>query len=508
MKSVTINNSISLVLLLAVVFCYPAGATIINIPDDYVYIQRGITYSSDGDTVLVQPGVYYEHLNLIGRNIVLASLFLITGDRTFISLTVIDGSLAGTVITIINGEDSTAIVTGFTIQNGLAEDGAGIYCLYSDPVIKDNRICDNVVDSDGGGIYCQNCNPKIINNIICNNHGSGIYCFYNSSPHINNNSIIENSDGGIRSAYNSNPIISGNTIADNFTLNSGGGIYIYESSPTISNNMIYNNTCRGRDLYPGGGGICCVSNSFPIISYNSISGNSALESDSFGGGIHMDNSSPIISHNTISRNFADDGGAISCYSNSEPVIVNTICWDDSISDQANELLVHPNCPATITYCNIQGGWNGEGNIDSDPLFVDIESAEFHLLPGSPCIDAGDPDSPYDPDNTIADIGAFYFEQQVGIDDVINLPDKYQLFQNYPNPFNPSTVIYYTLAEQSQVSLEIFNILGQRVASLFEGAQQSGEHRLTWNTAKQPSGIYFARLNSNNKTESIRMLLLK
>ena len=72
---------------------------------------------------------------------------------------------------------------------------------------------------------------------------------------------------------------------------------------------------------------------------------------------------------------------------------------------------------TVSYSDIENGSNlidgGNlnwltGNIDSDPLFVDTTNADYNLQLGSPCINAGDPDSPYDPDGTITDMGAFYF----------------------------------------------------------------------------------------------------
>jgi len=106
------------VLLTAVVlFPLTAFATIINIPGDYDTIQEGIDASSDGDTVLIQPDTYVENINFNGHNVVLASLFLTTGDTIYVLNTVIDGDRAGSVITFAGGEDSTAVVMGFTIQN-------------------------------------------------------------------------------------------------------------------------------------------------------------------------------------------------------------------------------------------------------------------------------------------------------------------------------------------------------------------------------------------------------
>ena len=91
-----------------------ATATIINIPDDYSTIQAGIDASINGDTVLVQPGTYVENINFNGRNILLGSLFITTGDTINILQTIIDGDSLGPVVTFNSGEDSTAIIAGFT----------------------------------------------------------------------------------------------------------------------------------------------------------------------------------------------------------------------------------------------------------------------------------------------------------------------------------------------------------------------------------------------------------
>ncbi|HPA46232.1 MAG TPA: hypothetical protein PK395_10750 [bacterium] len=77
---------------------------------------------------------------------------------------------------------------------------------------------------------------------------------------------------------------------------------------------------------------------------------------------------------------------------SEPEFTNCILWDGG-----NEISIYENPTITVSYSNIQGGWSGEGNIDRDPLFVrpwDGEGADLHLMPDSPCIDAGNPDSSY------------------------------------------------------------------------------------------------------------------
>ena len=95
--------------------------------NDYTTIQLGIDGANSGDTLIVDAGTYYENINFNGMNIVLASHFLLTLDSAYIDSTIIDGNNNGSVVTFNNGEDSTAILSGFTITNGLAQKGGGVY---------------------------------------------------------------------------------------------------------------------------------------------------------------------------------------------------------------------------------------------------------------------------------------------------------------------------------------------------------------------------------------------
>lgn len=89
-----------------------------------------------------------------------------------------------------------------------------------------------------------------------------------------------------------------------------------------------------------------------------------------------------------------------------------------------------------------------------------------------------------------------------------LPDHVALYQNFPNPFNPTTQIRFALPSQSRVTLEIFNILGQRVKLLVDGTLSAGEHTISWNAAGCGSGVYLYRLRAGSHTEVRKMLLLK
>ena len=118
-----------------------------NGSSDYPFnsIQTAIDSTTDGHTVLVAAGTYTENINYNGKNIVVGSLLLTTQDTSYISSTIIDGNQDGdlSVVTFESGEDSTAVLSGFTIQNGLAYEGGGIKCLHSSNPSLSNLIITN-----------------------------------------------------------------------------------------------------------------------------------------------------------------------------------------------------------------------------------------------------------------------------------------------------------------------------------------------------------------------------
>ncbi len=85
---------------------------------------------------------------------------------------------------------------------------------------------------------------------------------------------------------------------------------------------------------------------------------------------------------------------------------------------------------------------------------------------------------------------------------------FALHQNYPNPFNPTTTISFRTTEPGRVAIEIYNILGQKVATLLDDFRPPGDQRLTWDARGCPSGTYFVRLRTGQRTETRVMLLLK
>ncbi len=163
----------SLILLLVFGSNVSINASIIQVPSDQPTIQGAIDVAVDRDTILISEGQYYERITFAGKAITVASEFLLDGDTAHITNTIIDGDTTiigsadtGSVVRFTNGEDSTSILAGFTIQNGVGTDvifpphpisngisGGGILCLASAPSISHCRLVSNSAQY-GDGIAC------------------------------------------------------------------------------------------------------------------------------------------------------------------------------------------------------------------------------------------------------------------------------------------------------------------------------------------------------------------
>jgi hypothetical protein len=501
-----------------------SSATIINIPADWPTIQQGINATVPGDTVLVQPGTYYENINFSGRNIVLGSLYLTSGDESYISSTIICGHTGVTVI--FDSGSYYSKLTGFTVTAHPPGPIQGITCFNSRPTIYRNIIINyDILPSgyNGAAIYCSNdARPIISHNIIENNCarlGGAIYC-RDSNPLIYGNVIVDNvanGGGGIFSSY-SQSLIIGNFISGNLS-NEGGGIELYgDSGSVIINNLIHNNTAG-----LGGGIILGRRSSFPIIKNNIIAGNYAGHQ---GGGIYIGSHCHhlFIENNTIFNNYADTGGGIAYWNYYISLIKNMILWGNS-AIEGPEIYTYHSGHIAVKFSDIEGGWPGEGNIDVDPLFRDPDNGDFHLMSiacgdtlDSPCIDAGDPDildslldCSWGLGGPRSDMGAYGGGDSLitGIfDNMPSIPDRFMLLQNYPNPFNAQTTIRFILPEPQDVELTVYDLLGRRVEILLDEYRQAGVHAVRFDASDYPSGIFFARLETENATKSIKMLLLK
>src|SRR5947207_6502047 len=124
---------------------HTARAATINVPAGQPTIQAAINAASNGDTVLVAPGTYYESIYFLGKAITVTS----SGGP---SVTTINGGMVDRVVAFTDSEGRNSVLSGFTITNGT---GGGIYMYYASPTISGNVITGNLNCGGGGGIVAE-----------------------------------------------------------------------------------------------------------------------------------------------------------------------------------------------------------------------------------------------------------------------------------------------------------------------------------------------------------------
>jgi len=264
--------------------------------------------------------------------------------------------------------DGTAIMDGFTVTGGNANG--------TEP------------HSRGGGMVNDSSSPSLLNCTFSGNSasgsGAGMHNTNSSSPTLTDCTFQGNTagtEGGGMHNDGSSPTLTGCTFSEN-TADAGGGIYNGDSLPELSNCTFAGNSANS------GGGIHNDGSS-PVLTNCTFKGNSAVGN---GGGLrNTRSSSPTLTNCTFHGNRATNGGAIHNYLSSPPTVTNCILWGD-----AKPEIVNLESSAIVTYCDVEGGYPGEGNIDEDPLFADPDNGNFHLMPGSPCTDAGTDTAPHLP----------------------------------------------------------------------------------------------------------------
>ena len=359
----------------AILVAASVQGAVVHVPADQPTIQDGIDAASQGDTVLVAPGTYSGEGNV---NLDFAGIDRVLLSEAGPDLTVIDCEGSGRGFYFHSNETAATAVVGFTVQGGSAENGGAVYCSDSNPRFKNCTITANTA-SDGGGICCISSSPTFDGCMIAGNtasDGGGLYCS-DSHPILVNCTISGNSadhGGGLFCTDYSDPTLVKCTISDNSATDGGGVLCIFAASPKLTNCTISGNTASG------GGGLSCFPLSDARLTSCKITNNNA----SRGGGLSCSSSSPSLTNCTISGNTAYDGGGIH-YTEASPILIGCIVWGntpDAIYGRLYE--------ADVTYSDIEGGWEGAGNIDADPIFRSLGRHDYLLGPLSPCIDAGNP----------------------------------------------------------------------------------------------------------------------
>lgn len=356
-----------------------AAASVLRVPQDYPTIQAAIDAAVPGDTVRVSAGTYPERIDFHSKQITVES---VSGAGA----TIIDGGGMGVVVTMAANTGETPILRGFTVRNG----GGG-------------GFPDGAIDTGGG--------PALIeNNTITGNHfcDDGTVSASFSAATIRNNVISGNSQqgcsGGVGGAGVSirgagtvqllNNVITGNTDSSS----DGGGVDLFAAgTPTISGNVISNNVAGA-----GGGGIAMFNDSDALITNNVIYGNRA----SSGGGIYWLVPSgargPFVFNNTVAGNQANAGLAVFADGfDQQASLTNNILVGNGTASVVECGNLNDPFPPIVRFNDVRNEGTGArygglctdqtgmgGNISADPLFVNAAAGDFHILQGSPAIDAG------------------------------------------------------------------------------------------------------------------------
>lgn len=188
-------------------------------------------------------------------------------------------------------------------------------------------------------------------------------------------------------------------------------------------------------------------------------------------------------------------------------------WIDPLSDPAS-VNVRYTCLSNLgDFVSTGATYEVATNVYDDPMWVDPEVRDYHLVMGSPCIDAGFSGFGLDPDGTAPDLGRFAtFQLGTGESDAAVLPEQFQLTRAYPNPFNATTRFTVALPAESPLRVDVYDVLGRHVATLADGVYSAGTHPFTWDArtgdAATASGIYFLRAQSAGHSQVERLVLVR
>ena len=319
-----------------------------KVPSQYGTIQEAIDAAGPGETVVVADGTYKgvgnKDLNYNGKAVTVRS-------QNGPDVTVIDCENQGRAAYFHNGEGPGSVLQGFTITRGFTDDGGGVYCDGSSPMLRRLKFVDNATSGYGGAIYAhQNANPLIEDCVLTDNSadkgGGGLFYKLWSGPKVERTQIVGNTSSG-----------------------KGGGVCAWDSTGTFENVVVADNTGDGM------------------------------------GGFFFHNCTTQMVNCTVAGN---QGGGLEANGKSH-TLLNSIFWGNTPLE-----FVFSGGTVAATFSVVQGGYGGDGNQSGDPKFVDPGGPDYRLLQGSPCIDQGkaegappdDIDGVERPQGNGVDIGAY------------------------------------------------------------------------------------------------------
>jgi len=420
---------------------------------------QGITFNNAPDSS------HLAYCSITGcQNGIAAGIYCINSNPVFTHCTVRNNS--GIFYGGIALDNSNPLISYCIVSNnkGYFNYGSGISTLNSSPEISFCSITGNGHANSYGTIYCGYGSTALISHCsITGNEGirgGGVFVDAGGNPVISNCTISENiafSGGGIYFSNGGHGTITDCTLNADSTINdpnaNGGGIFISSPNAVIQiNNSTFSNCWSAQ----GGSAIHIEDADSVSITGSTFEGNLCPGSIIELGAIYSANcTNLVIDHCNFvnNRSFWFSGG-ITLNGITNLTLTNSIFMNQI----ENDIVFVSYSSASVSYCDFYGSsWqpfhfppaglgtlvqtnsNGDScdvfnNIYLDPLFMDFANGNYHLTEDSPCIDAGDPTSPYDPDGTVTDMGVFYFPAQTM--QALDIAAGWSGISSYLNPLNP------------------------------------------------------------------------
>ena len=334
----------------------------------YTSFQAQIDASSDGDTIIIDPGTYEGTVNFNGKNIVLGSQFLTTGDASYISTTIIDAKQKGSVVRFENNETNGAALVGLTLTGGYAVEGAGIYINGAEPTLRDLRVVENAAYTCEVGEFFKGA------------AGGGIF-INGSSPVLERITVRENSseaDGGGVYLSNSDANLTLVTIFQNTAADLGGGLFTnYSTSKVLHVEIAQNSSSKGGGVY---------AMSFSDLSFeNSNVGDNTASSE--GGGFYLTGSKVFLLNVVVASNISSGQGGSYFLSGGTVELMNVI----SIYGTPQEVYAGSSGNLFKSSYSLVAGvqegieMNNAGDVDWREGNIDDDESEIFADAGSYCI---------------------------------------------------------------------------------------------------------------------------
>ncbi|HRS95447.1 MAG TPA: right-handed parallel beta-helix repeat-containing protein [Candidatus Latescibacteria bacterium] len=343
---------------------------------------------------------------------------------------------------------STLSFDSCAVKNNVSDGYGGGFSLDGSVYLTVNRSLfeGNSTDEGGGIVAYDDCHMVVQNSAFIGNsawsYGGAMAVNSSSTLEVSNTSFVDNTSegtsGGIEVRDYSSASADGCTFTGNVGIDGGGGMGVYDDATVV----VSNSTFRNNGSAFSGGGVDVYQAGATIVEC--VFENCTAQSDAdwtYGGALYANDAQLDVGRTLIAKSTADHGGGVCLEMDVTATFTNCTIADNTGVEAGGGISLYDgvvtlNLLNTIVAWNEGGNvlnppeglgqvvatysdifdeevWPGERNISADPLFVDREAGDYRLAAGSPCIDAGDPESERDPDGTIADMGAFPTEKQGG-----------------------------------------------------------------------------------------------